>query len=67
MTEKRKLWIEVPDLAKIEEKGISINAPTPKQFVIVDPWKPAGSGDVGVSKEGTAARVDSPEDRSIEP
>lgn len=36
--------IDVPDPAKIEEHGISIDAPTPTQFIMPDPWAPAGNG-----------------------
>jgi hypothetical protein len=53
MTEqqKRASLADVPDLSKVEEKGISIYAPTPTQFSIPDPWtgSPNGSaeGDSG--------------------
>jgi hypothetical protein len=66
MADKRKLWIDVPDLAKIEEKGISINAPTPKQFVIVDPWKPPSGKGVTAAKV-VPGPADPPKDRSTKP
>lgn len=37
-------WEHVPDLAKIEEHGISINAATPKVLSIPNPWAPSGNG-----------------------
>jgi hypothetical protein len=47
MADTREPWVDVPDPSKIEEKGISIDAPTPVQFVIPDPWQPqnGNSGD----------------------
>ena len=35
---------DVPDLSKLEEHGVSIGVPTPKDFVIANPWAPAGNG-----------------------
>ena len=37
--ERRKLtWSDVPDYAKLEEHGATIDAPTPMEFKIDDPW-----------------------------
>lgn len=33
--------VDVPDPGKIEEHGISIDAPTPTQIVMPDPWAPS--------------------------
>jgi len=42
--EKRVTLVDIPDPAKIEEHGISIDAPTPTQFVMDDPWVPSNNG-----------------------
>ncbi len=43
----REPRVKLPDLSGVEEKGISIDAPTPTQFTIPDPWNPQ-SGNGGV-------------------
>lgn len=35
---------DVPDLSKLHEHGISIDAPTPTEIVMQDPWAPVGNG-----------------------
>jgi hypothetical protein len=41
---RKAIPIDVPDPAKIEERGISIKAPAPGDFSIPDPWTPSVNG-----------------------
>jgi hypothetical protein len=49
MTEhqKKATLADIPNLGKLEEKGISINAPTPTSFSVPDPWTPAAQSPAG--------------------
>lgn len=42
--ESKLTLADIPDLSKLEEHGVSIGVPTPADFVIADPWAPAGNG-----------------------
>jgi hypothetical protein len=56
---------DVPDLSKLEEHGVSIGVPTPKDFVIANPWAPAGNGAPRAPSGGAAGEPadDGPETR----
>jgi hypothetical protein len=45
MADKRaKVELDIPDMSKLEEHGVLIDAPTPSQFVLADPWAPTSNG-----------------------
>jgi hypothetical protein len=54
---------KIPDLAKLEEHGISIDAPTPAHFVMPDPWAPRPNGQgIAVQQPAESPGSSSPED-----
>jgi hypothetical protein len=59
---------DVPDLSKLEEHGVSIGVPTPKDFVIANPWAPAGNGAPRAPSGGAAGDPadDRPETRPLD-
>jgi len=46
-----KVALDIPDRSKIEEHGIAIDAPTPSQVVMADPWAPSGNGQLPAPQE----------------
>jgi hypothetical protein len=50
-----KIALDIPDRSKIEEHGIAIDAPTPSQVVMADPWAPAGNGRLPAPQEPEGA------------
>jgi hypothetical protein len=46
-----KLALDIPDLSKLEEHGVSIDAPTPTHFVMADPWAPGENGQAPPSQQ----------------
>lgn len=36
---KEQIWTDTPDYLKIEEHGVTIDAPTPTRFAIDNPWE----------------------------
>jgi hypothetical protein len=51
--EAKVTLVDVPDPSKLQEHGISIDAPTPTQFVMPDPWAPSGNGQAPAALEPT--------------
>ena len=51
--------VDIPDLSKLEEHGATIDAPTPTQILMPDPWAqgangtttPAGGADPTLSED----------------
>jgi hypothetical protein len=54
--EKKIALADIPDPGKIEEHGISIDAPTPTQFVMPDPWTPSNNGSPSPTAADPATR-----------
>jgi hypothetical protein len=66
MTEhQRKPALDVPDPAKVEKRGVSINAPAPVDFAVPDPWTPSVNGvpepDAPAGAPGDVAPAGEPE------
>lgn len=51
--EKKETLTDIPDPGKLQEHGISIDAPTPTQFVVPDPWAPSGGNPPSDKPQGS--------------
>jgi hypothetical protein len=56
--ETKVTLVDVPDPGKLEEHGVSIDAPTPTQFVMPDPWAPSSNGPVTQPRPATVPKPD---------
>jgi hypothetical protein len=61
--EAKIVGVDIPDLAKLEEHGISIDAPTPTQFVMPDPWAPSDNGQGPIPGRPAEAPKPDPSDK----
>jgi hypothetical protein len=55
MTDSRELWMDIVRPFSVGKRSVSVDAPTPLQFVIPDPWDPDAAGaDPAGPPDGTA-------------
>jgi hypothetical protein len=60
-----KVALDIPDRSKIEEHGIAIDAPTPSQVVMADPWAPGGNGQLPPPQEPEGSDTPEPHGRDV--
>jgi hypothetical protein len=61
MTDDRRRieLLDVPDLSKLTRYGVTIDAPTPTQFTMTDPWRPPGERADAPRKADSGPRYES--------